>query len=180
MAHCNNFGCNNLDCGCKDTYLTTPPPCPTPVDCPEAQPCSEVFDSQCIVYTASNILCDGDVVVEQNSTVQSALQDIVNYFCPPLKKFVKVFENVTFDGASVTILKSELTACGLLSEACGTTTFTDADFTYSIYYLNNNVWTSIGNLDTVLLRVNSSGNIVINFNNPLAEPGVTVRVVIVG
>jgi hypothetical protein len=81
MAHCNNCGCNNLDCGCKDTYLTTPPPCPTPEDCPEAQPCSEVFDSQCIVYTATDILCNQDIIVTQNDTVQTALQSIIEYFC---------------------------------------------------------------------------------------------------
>jgi hypothetical protein len=81
MGNCRNCGCNKISCGCKDTYLTTPPPCPTPVDCPEAQPCSEVFDAQCIIYTGENILCEEDIVVTQNNTVAQGLVSIVNYFC---------------------------------------------------------------------------------------------------
>ena len=71
----------NIDCGCKDTYLTTPPPCPTPEDCPDQQPCSEVFDAQCIVYTGADISCGQVVVVAQNTPVADALADIVEYFC---------------------------------------------------------------------------------------------------
>jgi len=71
----------NIDCGCKDSYLTTPPPCPTPDDCPEAQPCSEVFDAQCIVYTGDPITCNQDTVVATGDTVAEALNDIVDYFC---------------------------------------------------------------------------------------------------
>lgn len=73
--------CNLVKCGCADSYLTTPPPCPTPEDCPDVQPCSEVFDSQCVVYTGDDIVCDPDTVVAQNTTVHDALNDIVDYFC---------------------------------------------------------------------------------------------------
>ena len=72
---------NNINCGCKDTYLTTPPPCPTPADCPDPQPCSEVFDAQCIVYTGADILCGQDTVVTQNDSVAEALASVVDYFC---------------------------------------------------------------------------------------------------
>lgn len=71
----------NIDCGCKDSYLTTPPPCPTPDDCPEAQPCSEVFDAQCIVYTGDPITCNQDTVVATGDTVAEALNSITDYFC---------------------------------------------------------------------------------------------------
>ena len=81
MAHCQNCGCSKISCGCKDTYLTTPPPCPTPADCPDPQPCSEVFDAQCIVYTGTNILCGQDIVVSQNDSVAEALASVVDYFC---------------------------------------------------------------------------------------------------
>jgi len=81
MAHCQNCGCNKISCGCKDTYLTTPPPCPTPVDCPEAQPCSEVFPAECIIYTGPNILCNQDIVVTTNDSVSDALVSIVDKFC---------------------------------------------------------------------------------------------------
>lgn len=72
---------HTYNCGCKDSYLTTPPPCPTPVDCPDPQPCSEVFDAQCVLYTGTDILCDTDVVVTQNTSVAQAIEDIVTYFC---------------------------------------------------------------------------------------------------
>ena len=78
MADCNH---NNINCGCKDSYLTTPPPCPTPEDCPERQPCSEVFDAACIIYTGPDLECGEDVVVTQNSSVTTALEDVIGYFC---------------------------------------------------------------------------------------------------
>ena len=81
MATCTNCGCNNLNCGCKDSFLTTPPPCPTPADCPDPQPCSEVFDAQCILYTGVDIECNQTVVVAQDATVAAALSSIVSYFC---------------------------------------------------------------------------------------------------
>jgi len=40
MSNCTHCGCNKLSCGCKDSYLTTPPAFPTPEDCPAAQPCT--------------------------------------------------------------------------------------------------------------------------------------------
>jgi hypothetical protein len=79
---CNNKNCNNsTKCGCTDSYLTSPLPCPTPVDCPEAQPCSETFDSQCIIYTGDNIICDTTVVVNTDTNIEQSLNSIVDYFC---------------------------------------------------------------------------------------------------
>ena len=77
------MACNhtNINCGCKDSFLTTPAPCPTPVGCPDPQPCSEVFDAQCIVYTGDPIICDQDTVVATNDTVADALNQVVDYFC---------------------------------------------------------------------------------------------------
>jgi hypothetical protein len=79
------MACNhtNINCGCKDSFLTTPAPCPTPVGCPDPQPCSEVFDAQCIVYTGDPIICDQDTVVATNDTVADALNQVVDYFCNP-------------------------------------------------------------------------------------------------
>jgi hypothetical protein len=61
--------------------LTSPAPCPTPVGCPDRQPCSEVFDAECIVYTGPDLECGDDTVVIQNSAINLALEDIVGYFC---------------------------------------------------------------------------------------------------
>lgn len=101
MAHtCTNCGCSNINCGCKDSFLTTPPPCPTPVDCPAAQPCAEVFDAQCVVYTGLDIECGTDVVVATNDSVATSLQNIVDYFCTQPQSDITVVEagdNVSVD-----------------------------------------------------------------------------------
>jgi hypothetical protein len=76
---CNN--CNLSKCGCQDSYLTTPPPCPTPSTCPDIQPCSEVFPAECVLYTGDDIMCELDVVVAQNTPVSEALNNVVEYFC---------------------------------------------------------------------------------------------------
>lgn len=49
-------------CGCDDAYPSLPP-CPTPVDCPNPQPCAEFFDAQCVIYTG-DVLTSG-ITVEQ-------------------------------------------------------------------------------------------------------------------
>jgi len=77
----------NIDCGCKDKFLTSPAPCPTPEGCPDPQPCSEVFDAQCIIYTGAPIVCGEDTVVETNTNMAEALSAVVAYFCniiPPV------------------------------------------------------------------------------------------------
>lgn len=76
--------CNLSKCGCADSYLTTPPPCPTPSDCAEAQPCSEVFSAECVLYTGLPITC-GDVdVVITNTPISDAITSIVSFFCDQL------------------------------------------------------------------------------------------------
>lgn len=101
MAHnCTNCGCSNISCGCGDSFLTTPPPCPTPVDCPEAQPCSEVFDAACVVYTGPDLQCGLDDVVLTNTPLNLALEDIIGYFCTQPESDITIVEagdNVTVD-----------------------------------------------------------------------------------
>jgi hypothetical protein len=80
-TNCGNTKCNKLNCGCKDTYLTTPAPCPTPEDCPEAQPCSFITDSFCVAYNGEDIICNEEIVVESGDRLQTSLQKIINFFC---------------------------------------------------------------------------------------------------
>jgi hypothetical protein len=68
-------------CGCEDSFLTSPAPCPTPAGCPTPVPCSEVFDAKCSIYTGANITCNNDIVVPSGATLAQALQSIVAYFC---------------------------------------------------------------------------------------------------
>lgn len=56
-------------CGCSE------PVCPTP------QPCTEITDSKCIIYTDPVIKCGNDTIVTTNASVSTAMNQIVNYFC---------------------------------------------------------------------------------------------------
>jgi hypothetical protein len=80
-TNCTNCGCSKISCGCENSFLITPPPCPTPEGCPDRQPCSEVFDAQCVVYTGPNLQCGLDNVVLTNTSLNLALEDIIGYFC---------------------------------------------------------------------------------------------------
>lgn len=73
--------------------MQSPAPCPTPIGCPNPEPCSEVLDAQCVVYTGENLLCDTDVVVTQNDTVAEAIENIVSYICnnQPVSPAYKVY-----------------------------------------------------------------------------------------
>lgn len=44
---------HTVPCGCKDTALTTPPPCNSSGDC-AGEPCSELFAHQCLVYNGAS------------------------------------------------------------------------------------------------------------------------------
>lgn len=61
--------------------MPSPAPCPTPIGCPNPEPCSEVMDAQCVIYTGPNIICDTDIVVTTNNTVAEAIENVVDYFC---------------------------------------------------------------------------------------------------
>ena len=78
MATTNNK-CKN--CGCEDSFMPSPAPCPTPIGCPNPEPCSEVFDAQCVRYTGAALTCGLDIVVPSNDTVAEALESITDYFC---------------------------------------------------------------------------------------------------
>lgn len=211
------MACNhtNINCGCKDKYLTTPPPCPTPEGCPDPQPCSEVFDAQCIIYTGPDLECNQDTVIAQNTSVTEALEDLVGYTCSianniPLtvveagdgievtsntlgttttytvsteariiRKFVKEFISV-LDGDVVTILASELQACGLLTDSCSDYGTVLSDFTYSIFFLFEGNWVSINQKENVVVRVNdATGDISITLDTDPVD-STRVRVTIIG
>jgi hypothetical protein len=85
-----------IKCGCQDAYPSLPP-CPTPAACPNPQPCSEVFDAQCIVFTLPDILCGLDVVVAEDSSVAEALDSIVSFFCEEIFGLVQSVTGLNTD-----------------------------------------------------------------------------------
>lgn len=94
-----------ITCGCE-TGIPTPPPCAqgTPT-CPDPDPCAETFDSQCIIYTGDDIVCDNTTIVETNTSVSEALNNIVDYFCdtPAPAACLCLYE------AKVTLTKQDIT-----------------------------------------------------------------------
>lgn len=104
--NCSKCGNNApITCGCE-TGIPTPPPCAqgTPT-CPDPDPCAETFDSQCIIYTGENIVCNDVTIVATNDTVADALVNMSSYFCdntPPQSECECLYT------AKVTLNKSDL------------------------------------------------------------------------
>ena len=67
---CSN--CNTPSCGCTGTYKVT-------ATCPPA--CSEVFNTQCIVYTGVDLVCNTDTVISRNDYLDTVITKLVNYVC---------------------------------------------------------------------------------------------------
>ena len=102
----NYSSCNNkcAKCGCRDSFLTSPPPCPTPAGCPDPIPCQEVLSSDCIIYNGPDISCNGDVLIYQDSTWTELLEDLVEYFCITYSNVPEILcseDVVVTDGSSV-------------------------------------------------------------------------------
>lgn len=117
-------------CGCDDSFMVSPAPCPTPVGCPTPQPCSEVIDAQCVIYTGLPLLCSeigqdpigegptpnppSNPIVNTNDTVAEALESIVDYVCnnQPTVPAYKVYTALLTQAASadpvVTVLENNI------------------------------------------------------------------------
>lgn len=76
---CTTCGCKK--CGCADNALTTPPPCPTPAGCPDPIACSEIFDAQCVMYSGTAIECIDQIVVDTNTNLADAFNQVIAFFC---------------------------------------------------------------------------------------------------
>jgi hypothetical protein len=67
-------------CGCVDGPMTTPPACP-PLPCDNPQPCSSYTDAQCVIYTGEDIICDEQIVVENNANLNDIIIELVTRIC---------------------------------------------------------------------------------------------------
>tara|TARA_R100000654_G_C2640445_1_gene121589 strand:- start:25 stop:747 length:723 start_codon:yes stop_codon:yes gene_type:complete len=83
---------------CESTKTTTTTPTTTTaacgceeVECPTPQPCTEITDSECIIYTGEELQCGQDSVVPTNTSLSLALKAIVDYVCKWIGN--KRFEN---------------------------------------------------------------------------------------
>jgi hypothetical protein len=132
--------CKN--CGCEDALVTLPA-YPTPAGCPDPEPCSEVFDAQCIVYTGADIDCGDNTVVPTDTNVATALNNVVTYFCQELNqqklRYIKEI-NTNFDSTTLTITQAELAACGVTPSYCSLSGSEYSDFVISLWYLSAGAW----------------------------------------
>lgn len=83
-------------CGCEEAI------------CPSPQPCTEITDSKCIIYTDEPLQCGADVLVETNTSLSLAIKAIVDYFCKFLVK--KTFENTLPGSVTATTDESVLSS----------------------------------------------------------------------
>ncbi len=66
-------------CGCTDTYVVTPPCPPT---------CPETINSQCVVYTGTDILCNDATIIARYDFLDAIIAKLTAYVCTTPKKFV--------------------------------------------------------------------------------------------
>lgn len=75
----------NKDCGCKDTcgcksdILSLRPICSSP-ECADPEKCSEIFSTDCIVYTGDTIL---DLGIPKGTRLSDVLQILMNHAVNP-------------------------------------------------------------------------------------------------
>ena len=95
-------------CGCEDSYLTTPPPCPTAIGCPFEE-CAEIQYAQCIMYTGGDILCGEDLVVPTDTNMEAAITNIVDYFClPPIPEILCGEDIVVTEESSINVALEDI------------------------------------------------------------------------
>jgi hypothetical protein len=64
--------CKKKNCGCLDTGLTTPSPCPHDIyQCPDPDPCPETFSDECIVHTGDSL---PELGINQGDRLSAILQ----------------------------------------------------------------------------------------------------------
>ena len=84
MSNCSkcNSVCNSDDCGCTPVGLTTPNYCitDTPI-CPDPEPCSEITDANCLIYTGPDILCGTTPIIETNDSISDAFVALATLAC---------------------------------------------------------------------------------------------------
>ena len=70
---------NCVGCGCGPAI---PEPCITPPPvCSNPQPCTEIINAECVVYTGPGITCQDNPIIPENSSLTEALEAIVDYIC---------------------------------------------------------------------------------------------------
>jgi len=181
---------NCSKCGCDDTFLPSPAPCPDPEACVEPAQCSEVVDAKCTRYTGADLACGTDVIVPEDTFIDRALANIINLICSSTtNKYIKEWILLVTSGLGtpITVTQAELVACygprdGCLIPNGGLSPVQDkVDFTIDVYYYTTGtgIWKRMTAEATTDITVNgTTGDITITLSSGLTYD--KVRVVIVG
>jgi uncharacterized protein (TIGR02145 family) len=70
---------NCVGCGCGPAI---PEPCITPPPvCLDPQPCTEIINAECVMYTGPAITCSQNPIIPSNTSVAEALEALVDFLC---------------------------------------------------------------------------------------------------
>ena len=73
---------HKVPCGCNDIGMTTPAPCGDGINCPDANPCSEVFCAECIKYCGETIsygIGPSEITIAQGDSYDIVMQKLLLY-----------------------------------------------------------------------------------------------------
>ena len=80
MADCTHKDKDN--CGCNSSPLTTSTNYNYGAEnCPDGEPCVELYNALCVVYTGDDIVCNDTVLWTDGERLTDFLGNFVGYFC---------------------------------------------------------------------------------------------------
>ena len=154
--------CGNSNCGCTNTYTVTAP-------CPPS--CPEVFNSSCIVYTGTDIVCNLDTVLSRYDYLDTVITKLVNYICnvqAPVtvvagSTYIDVVQNtvgnVTTYTVSVDIPTLQAYFDIIIAQTIGSSIFAGAGINVNVNTITNAVTVSLADTSTVAnVSSDNSGN----------------------
>lgn len=154
--------CGNSNCGCTNTYTVTAP-------CPPS--CPEVFNSSCIVYTGTDIVCNLDTVISRYDYLDTVITKLVNYICnvqAPVtvvagSTYIDVVQNtvgnVTTYTVSVDIPTLQAYFDIIIAQTIGSSIFAGAGINVNVNPITNAVTVSHADTSTVAnVSSDNSGN----------------------
>jgi hypothetical protein len=162
----------NISCG-QDVVVTEDSTIISAIEDIISYFCTEISNLPTVTILGDNGIDVTPVVVGNNTEYTISATGV--------KKFVKQFTGVVFDDQTIVVPGTELTACGLLSQACGVNNIKASDFTFNVMYLFAGSWIGLTNQTGVSITANDiTGDISIRLDIAPVDPGVTVRVTIIG
>lgn len=101
-----------------------------------------------------------------------------------VKKYIQSFDDVEFDNITLTVLGTDLAACGLITLGCGgdAPELKLADFTYNIMFFDpiSSKWISLMNEPSLLVTADIVTEDISFYINSGAGASFTVRITIIG